>query len=250
MRNSIIAFVILSIVLMGVGCEKSNDSTSAASEAETAISVAWRDTDIVCEHEWEDATCEKPKTCKLCGITDGAPKGHEWEAANCYNPKTCIVCGKTDGEKNGHIWKEATYDSPKTCTVCGKTEGTVLKKSQTNNVNSKIGYGKVSVSAQSAGLYLRHVMDLDGEWIILVPKGTVLELYDSGNPEWYYTEYDGEKGYVYADYVEYLGKSIANGSVSGASNSDYRYIGKGEVSVSAQSAGLYLRHVMDLDGDG
>lgn len=30
-------------------------------------------------HDWKDATCTVPKTCKRCHVTEGAPLGHEWE---------------------------------------------------------------------------------------------------------------------------------------------------------------------------
>ena len=29
-----------------------------------------------CAHQWVDATCTDPKTCQLCGVTEGAAKGH------------------------------------------------------------------------------------------------------------------------------------------------------------------------------
>ena len=79
-----------------------------------------------CEHEWEDATCDAPKTCKLCDETEGSPLGHEWAAATCEEPKTCEVCGETEGDALGHKWADATCDAPKTCETCGETEGDAL----------------------------------------------------------------------------------------------------------------------------
>lgn len=104
-----------------------------------------------CEHEWKDATCDAPKTCALCGETEGEPLAHQWQDATCTAPKTCALCSKTEGEALGHsypsalpdcenpilcgncgepereayphAWVEATCDAPKTCSVCGKTEG-------------------------------------------------------------------------------------------------------------------------------
>lgn len=53
---------------------------------------------------------------------------HEWADATCTEPKTCTLCGETDGEAAGHIsgnWVEADTDfnnavktSEKRCTVC------------------------------------------------------------------------------------------------------------------------------------
>ncbi len=77
-------------------------------------------------HDWDEATCEKPRTCKRCGATEGKALGHDWEKATCTKPKTCKRCGKTEGEKLGHNWKDATCTEPKTCKRCGETKGKPL----------------------------------------------------------------------------------------------------------------------------
>ena len=74
-------------------------------------------------HNWENATCQDPKTCKTCGETSGNALGHNWENATCQAPKTCKTCGATSGEAVGHNWKNATCQAPKTCTVCAITDG-------------------------------------------------------------------------------------------------------------------------------
>lgn len=79
-----------------------------------------------CKHEWADATCTEPKTCELCGETEGEPLGHEWEEATCTEPKTCRNCGETEGKALGHSYEDATCTEPKTCSVCGETEGEPL----------------------------------------------------------------------------------------------------------------------------
>ena len=93
-----------------------------------------------CEHEWVDATCETPKTCDICGETEGEALGHSYEAVvtepNCedkgYTTHTCSVCGDayTSDEVDalGHSWKDATTEAPKTCESCGETEGEPLPK--------------------------------------------------------------------------------------------------------------------------
>lgn len=78
-----------------------------------------------CAHIWTPASCVAPKTCSVCGKTEGDALGHEWIATTCETPKTCSVCGKTEGTALGHTWKEATFTTPKTCSSCGLTEGTV-----------------------------------------------------------------------------------------------------------------------------
>lgn len=77
-------------------------------------------------HDWIKATCTDPKTCRVCGKTGDMALGHTWRNATCTNPKTCSVCNVKEGQPLGHDWKAATYDAPKTCTRCSKTEGEPL----------------------------------------------------------------------------------------------------------------------------
>ena len=77
-------------------------------------------------HDWADATCTAPKTCKRCGETEGNALGHAWKDATCTAPKTCERCGETEGNALGHAWKDATCTAPKTCERCGETEGNAL----------------------------------------------------------------------------------------------------------------------------
>lgn len=80
-----------------------------------------------CKHEWSEATCTAPKTCKLCEATEGDVIAHEWEEATCESPKTCKGCGLTEGSPTGHNWKDATCAAPKTCEICEKTDGDSLE---------------------------------------------------------------------------------------------------------------------------
>ena len=50
---------------------------------------------------------------------------HEWEEATCTLPRTCRTCGATEGYALGHDWLEATYDSPQTCSRCAAKKGHV-----------------------------------------------------------------------------------------------------------------------------
>ncbi len=53
-------------------------------------------------HEWQEATCEAPRTCARCGKTEGSILAHDWQEATCTAPKTCKDCGTTDGEPLEH----------------------------------------------------------------------------------------------------------------------------------------------------
>lgn len=79
-----------------------------------------------CEHIYTDATCEAPRTCTLCGKTEGTATEHSFLAATCEEPKTCEHCQKTEGSPLEHTWQSATCESPKTCTACGKADGSPL----------------------------------------------------------------------------------------------------------------------------
>ena len=79
-----------------------------------------------CKHEWQEATCETPKTCSLCQETEGEPLGHSWVDATCEAPKTCTNCALTEGDALGHSWVDATCEAPKACTNCTMTEGEAL----------------------------------------------------------------------------------------------------------------------------
>lgn len=80
-----------------------------------------------CSHEWTEAHCLTPKTCTLCGETEGESLGHTWQEATCAAPKTCTLCKETEGEALPHILTEATYQSRPQCSVCGKEIGQKLE---------------------------------------------------------------------------------------------------------------------------
>ena len=74
---------------------------------------------LVCEHEWTEATCTTPKTCTLCGKTEGDALGHNWTEATCESPKACMRCGETEGEALGHSMIDNV------CERCGYKEWSV-----------------------------------------------------------------------------------------------------------------------------
>ena len=66
-----------------------------------------------CEHEWVEATCTTPKTCKICKDTKGEANGHAWIDAKCNSPKVCSVCTLAEGDPLGH-----DYGDDNICTRC------------------------------------------------------------------------------------------------------------------------------------
>ena len=53
----------------------------------TAVDVKVEVPVVECTHEWADATCDKPQTCKLCGKDQGEALGHSFDADG-----KCTVC--------------------------------------------------------------------------------------------------------------------------------------------------------------
>lgn len=106
-------------------------------------------THVICFHSWAEADCLAPKTCSICGRTEGKSLGHDFSEATCTEDSFCIRCGEI-GEKalghdwqeatciedafcrichepgdkaTGHSWTDATCTEPKTCGDCGLTDG-------------------------------------------------------------------------------------------------------------------------------
>ena len=69
------------------------------------------------DHVWKSADCMNPKTCELCGVTEGSAEDHSWVDATCQAPKHCVFCGTVTGAVAKH-----NYDGI-SCTVCGKLIG-------------------------------------------------------------------------------------------------------------------------------
>lgn len=76
-----------------------------------------------CQHTWAEATCTEPKTCTLCGKTEGEPLAHQWLDATCTEPSICAICGETSGEALGHVVSQWTEETPSTCSEPGTETG-------------------------------------------------------------------------------------------------------------------------------
>ena len=121
--------MLLTMVVLTGCCLKHEWEEATCEDPKTCVKCGKTEGEAL-GHEWEKATCEEPKTCERCGETKGEPLGHEWIEASCEAPKTCKRCKKTEGEALPHEWKSATLDAPKTCINCGATEGDPIKVTQ------------------------------------------------------------------------------------------------------------------------
>ena len=62
------------------------------------------------------------RVCDKCGDSIGSSHIHSWAGANCTSPRTCSICGATQGEALGHA-VEGLDGKDATCTSTGLTEG-------------------------------------------------------------------------------------------------------------------------------
>ena len=85
---------------------------------------------VVCTHNWSAATCTMPKTCTMCGVTEGSTAAHIWMDATCTHPKVCTVCFQEVGQTAGHQWPSNDHSQRMYCTVCGTSNGVEEKASQ------------------------------------------------------------------------------------------------------------------------
>lgn len=76
-----------------------------------------------CNHNWQEATCTKPQTCKLCGETKGNTVDHVFTDASCTSPQTCLECGYTTGSMLDHEYSELTCATRQVCKICSQFSG-------------------------------------------------------------------------------------------------------------------------------
>ena len=95
--KKIISLILALILCLGLcACGENAPAINSNSKPDTTDSEMSADTH---DHEWSDATCLVPKTCKTCGATEGGVVSHSWKDATYSAPKTCTICGTTEGSK-------------------------------------------------------------------------------------------------------------------------------------------------------
>lgn len=148
----------INVTFSGGGYNAPISNFAPFSDCYTSASDSHTCSNISVEHKEVKATCEYPglsnyKYCLVCGnITSGTktetpPTGHTWTPATCQAPKTCSSCGLTEGSAVTHKYTTYTLSSNAMCGIkaqetascdygCGTTDtreisGTALVHSYT-----------------------------------------------------------------------------------------------------------------------
>ena len=80
-----------------------SDKAYTVATAGSTVTVTFKGTTVTVDvvaphtHSFSDPTCTEPGKCS-CGDTQGEALGHDWVDATYTAPKTCSVCGETEGE--------------------------------------------------------------------------------------------------------------------------------------------------------
>jgi hypothetical protein len=108
---------------------------------------------VTCGHDWADATCTEPKTCLICGETEGDVLGHSFTNYVYNNDATCTEdgtetakcdrCDATDtrtavGTALDHSFTNYVYNNDATCTEDG-TETAKCDKCDATDTRTAVG---------------------------------------------------------------------------------------------------------------
>ena len=115
--------MLLCLTLVACGGGNKDSGSNGGSDSAAVTSPNTNDTDAECKHDWKAADCVTPKTCTVCGATEGEALGHtpENDDGDCTTEVKCTVCGEiTTAAKNEHIAHadDSNCTTPVTCTKC------------------------------------------------------------------------------------------------------------------------------------
>ncbi|MEE1012669.1 MAG: MBG domain-containing protein [Acutalibacteraceae bacterium] len=116
----------INVTFSGGGYNAPISNFAPFSDCYTSASDSHTCSNISVEHKEVKATCEYPglsnyKYCLVCGnITSGTKTetpatGHTWTPATCQAPKTCSSCGLTEGSAVTHKYTTYTLSSNAMC---------------------------------------------------------------------------------------------------------------------------------------
>lgn len=117
MKKLTLIIALLALVVLCAACGSQNEA-----ETTTEPTIA-----PCAEHQWQEAACYNPKTCTVCGLTEGGPvHQYEWfstQDATCEETGSteyfCAVCDDPKVEEIpalGHSYENGI------CENCGQEE--------------------------------------------------------------------------------------------------------------------------------
>lgn len=154
-----------------------------------------------CNHVWQEATCETPKTCSLCSETEGEALGHSGGTATCTSKAVCDLCSaeygdfdttshstdetwfkKVDGHYKGYrccgtaaTELEAHVKVEGVCNVCGFDPAIVVSEAAfSEDGNTVILTVSVSDNPGIIGLQLEIAFDTNNLTLISAENGSLM----------------------------------------------------------------------------
>lgn len=98
-------------------------------------------------HIYTDATCDKAKTCRVCGSTDGQPLGHS------YTDGKCSSCGASDPAASTEVTYSVTVRSDKGTLIEGVTVSIFTTGTQPAAVDKTDSKGVATMVLMSSESY-------------------------------------------------------------------------------------------------
>lgn len=206
----------------------------------TKCNSAYTQTTPKKDHDYAAATCTKPSSCKLCGLSIGSALGHNYIISNktqatCTTAGkityTCEKCGDQYADSitaSGHNFLAATCDNPKTCSVCSVKQGSALGHSyDSDHVCTRCG-------AKDPNTPTDVTVTIRSDKGALI-SGIRVSIYTGSNPQPDDTDVTNSNGQV----------SLQAGNISGGyqlvlSDVPERYIAKDSYHFSATTANITL----------
>lgn len=130
-QNSTIKNCVSLVTISGGGSSNAISCHASYTNCYTSADATHTCANISVEHKEVKATCEYPglsdyKYCLVCGNKTSGTKtetpatGHTWQSATCQAPKTCSACDLTEGSVEPHKYTTYTLSANAMCGVNAK----------------------------------------------------------------------------------------------------------------------------------
>ncbi|MBQ9136943.1 MAG: hypothetical protein IJX66_12715, partial [Lachnospiraceae bacterium] len=169
------------------------------------------------DHDWVDATCQKPEHCSVCELTRGEVIDHDWIDATCQKPEHCSVCELTRGDVGDHNYVDGF------CTVCHGYNSDVFVIDSPEDL---VAFAE-NVNAGNKSLSAVLEADIDMKNVAWTPVCQTVSYHETAATDTGYTGiFDGR------------GHTISNLTVTGISGGTYSYGLFGTVSGTVENLGM------------